>query len=336
MNVGVLGAVGLIFLIYTVVSLMQKIEAAFNHVWRIHTPRTFGERFTTFISAITIGPLLIFAAIALTGTVMNTTVMTRLQEVPLVGSAIETTAHLLPFGLVISAFTFLYAFIPNTKVRILPALVGGVVAGVLWEMLSFGFASYASGTSNYQLIYATFATAIFFMIWLYLNWMILLIGASIAFYRQHPYIVATGLRQIYFTAEQNAAYSLSVLTRIGRRYYDKEPPLTLEDLAIEHSMPMHALEGCLMRLVRIGVLAQTEGPGTPYVPAVPFETTTVAEVLEKLATFQPEDTYSPPRISARHIEAIVHATRTARDEALAGLTVKQLVMEDAESSPGSS
>ncbi|MGE0621348.1 MAG: YhjD/YihY/BrkB family envelope integrity protein [Pseudomonadales bacterium] len=327
MNVGVLGAVGLIFLIYTVVSLMQKIEAAFNHVWRIHTPRTFGERFTTFISAITIGPLLIFAAIALTGTVMNTSLMTSIQALPVIGPAIETTARLLPFALVIGAFTFLYSFIPNTRVKLRPALAGGIIAGLLWEMLSFGFATYASGTSNYQLIYATFATAIFFMIWLYLNWMILLIGASIAFYRQHPYIVATGLREIHFTAEQNAAYALSVLTSIGRRYYDKLPPLALEDLAQARGMPVHALEGCLLRLVRIGVLAELEGPGSQYVPAVPFETTTVAEVLEKLATFQPEDTYSPPRITAPHIEAIVHANRTARSEALAGLTLKQMVLE---------
>lgn len=327
MNVGVLGAVGLIFLIYTVVSLMQKIEAAFNHVWRIHTPRTFGERFTTFISAITIGPLLIFAAIAITGTVMNTDVMTSLREIPVVGSAVETAAHLLPFALVISAFTFLYAFIPNTRVRLAPAVIGGVVAGVLWELLSFGFASYASGTSNYQLVYATFATAIFFMIWLYLNWMILLIGASIAFYRQHPAIVATGLREIHFSAERTAAYALSVLNHIGRHHYDKRPPITLDELAIAHRMPVHALEGCLTRLVNIGMLAEVEGPGVQYVPAVPFETTTVAELLEALATYQPADTYAPPPIAEPHIDSIIHASRTARSEALAGTTLKQLALE---------
>ncbi len=326
MNVGVLGAVGLIFLIYTVVSLMQKIEAAFNHVWRIHIPRTFGERFTTFISAITIGPLLIFAAIALTGTVMSTTVMSRLQEIPMVGSLIETAARLLPFGLVIIAFTFLYAFIPNTRVQLKAALVGGAVAGVLWELLSFGFASYASGTSNYQLVYATFATAIFFMIWLYLNWMILLIGASIAFYRQHPAIVATGLKEIHFSAEQSSAYALSLLTKIGRRYYEKLAPLSLDELASGYHLPVHVLETSLSRLVNVGILAEVEGARPQYVPGIPFDTTSVAEVLERLTTFQPANTYAPPLIAEPNIEAIIHANRTAREEALAGLTLKQLAL----------
>ncbi len=331
MNVGVLGAVGLVFLVYTVVSLMQKIESAFNYAWRIHTPRTFGERFTTFLSAITVGPLLIFAAIAATGSLMSTTVMGQVQEIPGVGPLIELIARLVPFALVIAAFTFLYAFIPNTRVRLVSALVGGTVAGILWELLSFGFASYAAGTSNYQLIYATFATAIFFMIWLYLNWMILLIGASIGFYHQHPGVVASGLRDVYFSRVQNIRYSLSILVRIGQRHYGRDEsasPYSLDELASSYQMPVHALERCLARLVELKILAVTEGPRTEFVPAVPFDTTTVADVLDRLDAYQPEDTYAPPMISEPQIDAIEEAGRSARDKALAGLTLKQLASNE--------
>ena len=334
MNVGVLGAVGLVFLIYTVVSLMQKIESAFNYAWRIRTPRTFGERFTTFLSAITVGPLLIFAAIAATGSLMSTAVMGQVQEIPGVGPVIELAARLVPFALVIAAFTFLYAFIPNTRVRLLSALVGGAVAGILWELLSFGFASYAAGTSNYQLVYATFATAIFFMIWLYLNWMILLIGASIGFYHQHPGIVASGLRDVYFSRLQNVRYSLAILARIGQRHYDENEsasPYTLEELATSYQMPVHALERCVARLVELKILAVTEAPKAEFaefVPAVPFDTTTVAHVLDRLDAYQPEDTYAPPVISEPQIEAIESASRAARDKALAGLTLKQLASNE--------
>ena len=331
MNVGVLGAVGLVFLIYTVVSLMQKIEGAFNYAWRIRTPRTFGERFTTFLSAITVGPLLIFAALAATGSLMSTTIMGQLEAIPGVGSLIELVVRLLPFVLIIAAFTFLYAFIPNTRVRLPSALVGGIVAGLLWELLSFGFATYAAGTSNYQLIYATFATAIFFMIWLYLNWMILLIGASIGFYHQHPAIVASGFREAYFNPRQNLRYSLSVLARIGRRYYNtdsEEEPYTLEELAESYHLPDHALERCLKRLVALKVLTETDTPKKRFIPALPFDTTTIAEVLHRLEAHQPDDTYAPPEVSEAQIEAIEQATRTARDEALAGLTLKQLAINE--------
>lgn len=331
MNVGVLGAVGLLFLIYTVVSLMQKIEGAFNYAWRIRTPRTFGERFTTFLSAITIGPLLIFAAIAATGSLMSTTLMGQLEQLPGLGWLIELAVRLLPFVFVITAFSFLYAFIPNTKVRIPSALVGGAVAGILWELLSFGFASYAAGTSNYQLIYATFATAIFFMIWLYLNWMILLIGASIGFYHQHPAIVASGLREAHFNPRQNQRYSLSILARIGKRYYEEgetAEPYTLEDLAESYSLPVHALERCLNRLVALNILAETDIPKKQYLPAIPFDTTTVTEVLHRLEAHQPEATYAPPEVSEPQIDAIEKSSRTARDGALAGLTLKQLALNE--------
>jgi membrane protein len=329
MNVGVLGAVGLLFLIYTVVSLMQKIENSFNHVWRIRTPRTFGERFTTFLSAVTVGPLLVFSAIAVTGSVMNTTLMAYLQEIALIGPAIQIAARLVPFALIISAFTFLYIFIPNTRVRLGAAFVGGLVAGVLWEMLSFGFATYAAGASSYQLVYATFATAIFFMIWLYLNWMILLIGASIAFYHQHPAIISSGLQEIHLNPVLSSRYALSLLTRIGKRFYDKGPAYSLAELSAAYDVPVHVLEGCLALLVSIGLLAETDDPDQTYVPTVPFDTTTVAEVLQRIDNFQPSGTYAPPMITEEQVSAIEDAGRRARDQALSGLTLKQMAMNEA-------
>jgi membrane protein len=328
MNVGVLGAVGLVFLMYTVVSLMQKIEDAFNHAWRIRTPRTFGERFTTFLSAITIGPFLVFAAIAATGTVMSTTVMTYLQEVAVIGPAIQLSVRMVPFALVIGAFTFFYVFIPNTRVRIGPAFIGGIVAGVLWQLLSFGFASYASGASNYQLVYATFATAIFFLIWLYLNWLILLIGASIAYYRQHPGIVRSGLQEVHLTPAMTVRYALSVLSKVGRRFYEKAPAYSLEELSRDYDIPVHVLQGCISSLIAIGLLAETDEPIPTYVPGVPFDATTVAEVLERIDSFQPPATYAPGLEAEPQITSIEHATQTSREEALAGLTLKQLATEN--------
>jgi membrane protein len=328
MNVGVLGAVGLLFLLYTVVSLMQKIEDSFNHTWRIRTPRTFGERFTTFLSAITIGPLLIFTAIALTGSIMSTTVMTHVQEIAVVGPAIQIVVRLLPFVFVIGAFTFLYVFIPNTRVRISAALTGGIVAGVLWELLGFGFASYASGASRYQLIYATFATAIFFLIWLYLNWLILLIGASIAFYRQHPEVIASGSKEVHFSQQLTTRYVLSLLAKIGRRHYEKKKPYTLDELTASYRIPANALEHCLELLVALDVLAETDEPKPSYIPALPLDTTTVAEVLQRVETYQPPGTYAPALGADEDIVTIEAAGGSGRDRALGGLTLKQLAAGD--------
>ncbi|MEQ8690922.1 MAG: YhjD/YihY/BrkB family envelope integrity protein [Pseudomonadales bacterium] len=325
MNVGVLGTVGLGFLLFTVISLTQKIEAAFNQAWRINTPRSFGERFTTFLSAITVGPLLVLSAIAATGSVMNTSVMTYLRDMALLGEAIDLAIRLLPFVLIISAFTFLYAAIPNTRVKVSAALTGGIVSGVLWESLSLGFAAYASGASNYQLVYATFATAIFFMIWLYLNWLILLIGASICYYRQHSELVATGLKEVAFSPVQLRRYSLSVLTSVGRRFYNNEPAATLEDLAAEHGVHGNMMQRCIDELVEVGLLAPSGQTVTAYVPAVPYDTTTLVDVLTRLENYQPPESHNPPGLTDKELDSLENTLAEARSNALADLTLKQLV-----------
>jgi membrane protein len=307
---------------------MQKIEGSFNNVWRIRISRNFVERFTTFLSAITVGPLLVFAAIAITGSLMSTSLMNHLHSISVIGGFIDLTLRITPFVLVIAAFTFLYAFIPNTHVRLSAALTGGIVAGVLWEALSFGFATYASATSSYQLVYATFATAIFFMIWLYLNWLILLIGASIAFYQQHPEIVATGLRKVHFSPALSADYVLSMLARIGRRFYAKAEPYTLAELSKMYRIPSHALESRLMMLVELGILAETDDGERRFIPAVPLDGTTVVDVLRKIDTFQPAQTYEPPLIAESNIVAIDEAIDQGRLEALSGLTLKQLALNE--------
>ncbi len=327
MNVRVLGAVGLVFLVYTVISLMQKIEDAFNKVWRIPAQRSFGERFTTFVSALTVGPLLIFAAIAVTGSVMNTALMSYLHSFAVIGTLIDTALRLVPFVLVITAFTFLYAFIPNTRVRLSAALTGGVIAGILWEGLSFGFASFAAGASKYQAVYATFASAILFMIWLYLNWLILLVGASVAFYHQHPEVLYMGKRRIYLSHALIDRYALSLLARIGRRFYAGESAESLADLAAACHVPGHALEKVLTRLEGIGVLTRTDDEPHRYVPAVPFETTPVHEVLRRLACYEPAGTYAPALPPEPAIEAIEAQWQQSGAEALAAVTLKDLALE---------
>lgn len=325
MNVGVLGSVGLGFLLFTVVSLTQKIEAAFNDAWRINTPRSFGERFTTFLSAITVGPLLILSAIAVTGSVMNTSVMTYLRGVAFLGDAIEVGIRLVPFMLIIGAFTFLYAAIPNTRVKVSAALTGGIASGIMWQCLSFGFAAYASGASNYQLVYATFATAIFFMIWLYLNWLILLIGANIAYYKQHRELVATGLKSVEFSQMQLRRYALSVLASVGRRFYRDEPAATLEALAAEHGVHSNVMQRCVSQLVAVGLLAPAGENDTTYIPGVPFDTTLVNDVLSRLERYQAADSHQPPDLSDSDLDEIETAIAQAREQALGARTLKELV-----------
>ncbi len=180
-KVGVLGAVGLALLFYTVVSLMQKIESAFNDTWRISETRPLARRFSDYLSVLLIGPVLIFSAVGITASLTSNALFESLTAVEPLGTLIEIAGGLTPFLLVGGAFTFIYIFMPNTRVRLRSALLGGFVAGILWVTAGWGFATFVANSGNYAAIYSAFATLILFLIWLYLNWLILLVGSSICF-----------------------------------------------------------------------------------------------------------------------------------------------------------
>ena len=125
-NVGVLGALGLGFLVLTVVSLMQKIERAFNFSWRITHNRPLAQRFTSYITVIVIGAVLVFSAVGIMASLVAAPMIGELTAIEPVGKLVAVAARLVPFVLIVVAFTFLYVFLPNTRVRIMPALAGGV------------------------------------------------------------------------------------------------------------------------------------------------------------------------------------------------------------------
>ncbi|MFA9614334.1 MAG: YihY/virulence factor BrkB family protein, partial [Deltaproteobacteria bacterium] len=177
---GVLGSVGFALLIYTVISLIQKIERACNDTWHVSRSRPLSQKFSDYLSVILIGPVLVFTALGITASVMSTAVVQKMVAIKVFGSLMELATTLVPYLLVIAAFTFVYIFIPNTRVRFRSALTGGLVAGVLWETSGWAFASFVVKSSNYTAIYSGFAILIMFMIWLYLSWLIVLVGASVA------------------------------------------------------------------------------------------------------------------------------------------------------------
>lgn len=185
-KVGVLGSVGLGLLIYTVLSLVQKIENAFNMIWHVESTRSIGERFSSYLSVILIGPVMMVSALGMTATVMSSSVVTYFAAIEPFGSLIILTTKLLPYAMVMGVFTFIYMFMPNTRVRLSAAMIGAIVAGFLWETSGVLFATFVVSSTKYTAIYSSFAVVIMLLIWLYISWLILLFGSNLAFYIQNP------------------------------------------------------------------------------------------------------------------------------------------------------
>lgn len=185
-KVGVLGSLGLGLLVFTVISLVQKIEGAFNSIWRVPQLRSLSQRFSNYLSVIMVGPLLMVSAIGVTATIFSSSFVQSLLAIEPLGSLMLLASRTMPFFLVIGAFTFVYVFMPNTKVALRSALIGGLIAGVAWQLGGVMFASLVVGSAQYEAVYSSFAIGIVLLIWLYLSWLILLIGSAIAFHHQHP------------------------------------------------------------------------------------------------------------------------------------------------------
>lgn len=298
MKVGVLGSVGLALLVYTVISLLQKIERSFNMIWRVPDMRSMAQRFSNYLSVIMVGPLLMVSAIGITATIFSSTFVQRLMEIEPFGSMILMASRFTPFLLVVGAFTFVYIFMPNTRVKLRYALIGGLIAGISWQAASMLFASFVAGSAKYAAIYSSFAIGIILLIWMYLNWMILLMGASITFYLQYPGSVAKR-HSVRFSPELQEKVALAVMWMTCKPFSEGKPAPQQEAMEHQLRVPGEVTRQISDKLIRAGLLTLAGRDGDYLVPGRTLDLITIDDVLDavrrdedrivaRLPTFLPE------------------------------------------------
>ncbi len=282
MKVGVLGAIGLGLLLYTVISLMQKIERAFNYTWHVRQQRRLAERVSDYLSVLVFGPVLVFSALGITATVMESEVMQQVLGVKTLGTVLDAIIVLVPYVFVIAAFTVVYILIPNTKVRFVPAIVGAIIAGILWETSGWAFTSFVVGSTKYTAIYSALATLIVFMIWLYVSWLIMLIGAVIAFYIQNPEYLSATDHELHLSNLLRERLALGAVFLIGKHYYEERPAWTAEGLARHYRIQADAMEAVLNLLEQNSLVTKTGDDPPGYLPATPPETSRIKDILDAI------------------------------------------------------
>jgi len=279
MKVGVLGSVGLALLVYTVVSLLQKIERSFNMIWRVPDMRSMAQRFSNYLSVIMVGPLLMVSAIGISATIFSSTFMQALIAIEPFGSLILVISRFTPFFLVVGAFTFVYIFMPNTRVKLRYAFIGGLIAGVSWQAAGMLFASFVAGSARYAAIYSSFAIGIILLIWIYLNWMILLLGASLAFYLQNPGSVAKR-REVQLAPELQERVGLAIMWMVAKPFSEGKPAPQQEVMEHHLRVPGEVTRALSDKLIRAGLLSLAGRQGDKLVPGRALDLITVGEVLK--------------------------------------------------------
>jgi membrane protein len=279
-----LGSIGLAFLVYTVITTIQKVETSFNFVWRIGRPRSFARRFIEYLSVMILGPILLAVAFGLLGSAQHSPLARWLQAIAPFSALLGVAATLVPYAIATVVFTFMYSFIPNTHVQFRAALIGGVTAAVMWALVGKVFTAVILYSSQMVAVYTGFAIVLTTLIWVYLSWLILLIGAQLAFYVQFPQYLRHGQRTIELTASDREQAGLSIMYLIGRDYGTGEKYWNTGRLAAELDVPGIALVPVLARLERAGLIVATEKEF--FVPGRDPASILLADIVHAVRTMQ--------------------------------------------------
>ena len=276
-NAGAMGVIGMALMLYAAYSLLAAIERAMNDIWRVRKRRTVVRRVVDYVAVLFIFPLLLVLTSLLTVALQKGPVHDAiLRYIPSVAVSLLGGGLALIFAL--AAFWFLYYFFPNTRVKPRSALVGAVVAALLWQALQFGYMWFQVGVVNANAIYGAFAAVPVFILWLQFAWLAVLFGAEVshahASEKEWEY---AGLR---FTPSQRyrEKLALGAMAISSRAFLAGQPAPDCEAIARRLGAPMRLTRQALDDLASARLLSQVT-PTEGYQPARPLERITVGQVL---------------------------------------------------------
>ncbi len=321
-NVKSMGAIGLVMLIVTVISLMGSIEEAFNAVWGVRETRSFQRRFSDYLSVVIVGPILLLAATSMTSSLQSQWLLLWLIQNTYLGDAILLIFRLLPYLSVWIAMVFLYIFIPNTRIRFASAVTGGVIAGTAWQMAQWGYFHFQVGVANYNAIYGTLAALPIFLVWIYTSWLIVLFGLEIVYAHQHRGHGLSGSSAFSLNATAREELALALLVQVSLNFQKGGTPPSAQNLADELNVPLLPLETVFGELEQLGYLVATSGNESGWLPARDPSEVQVCEVIGALRGASPMQAATPVLQLA---ENVIHQGWEGSRACLEGVTLRDLL-----------
>jgi membrane protein len=255
---GLLGSVGLTFLVWTLIGTLKRVEDSLNFVWHVEQPRSFMRRIAEYFALLVIAPVLIGALVGMAKLTSANSSVQMLAHLPLLGALARGLLALIPVAVVSGMFALVYALIPNTRVQQVPALIGGLAAGILWIVIGRIFTGFVQVSTHLTVVYAGFAIFIAALVWIYFSWLILLLGAQLSFYVQNPSYLRVGLREPRLSNAENEELALSSMYLVARSHLQGSTRWTVNTLASELAVPGVAVARMIRALESGGLLVTTE------------------------------------------------------------------------------
>jgi membrane protein len=286
---GFVAGVGLIILFYTIIKILSNIENAFNDIWGIKKARSLGRKITDYLSIMLIGPILFVVSSTMTvlisGGIMK--VVERIAYLKVVSPGIAFLLGFLPYISLWLLFSFVYIFLPNTKIKFTSGILGGVIAGTLYHLFQWGYIHLQIGVAKYNAIYGSFAALPLFFIWMQAGWLIVLFGAEIAF--AHQNVETYEFEQDCLTVSHSfkRLLSLYVLHLLVKNFQEGIKPRASSEISHELEIPIRLVNQILHELGASGLASEvlTDEGGVGYEPARDPESMTIKSVIDTLEDF---------------------------------------------------
>lgn len=284
---GMIAGVGVVLLFWSVIKVLSNIEESFNECWDVTTNRSFARKFSDYLAIMLICPFLIISSSSMTVYVV-TQVAHFAEQYTFLGPfqrIVFRVIGLAPYFMIWLLFTFLYIFMPNTKVQLSSAAIGGLVSGIAFQLLQWGYIYFQVGVARHNAIYGSFAALPMFMMWLELSWLVVLFGAELSFAHQNIDAYEFGIDSSAVSDSRKRLLSLLIASQIVKNFKHGKDPLTVRAVSNTLDLPVRLAEELVSNLEQAKVVIATcpEGTaGSGYVPATDIGKLTISYVLRAI------------------------------------------------------
>ncbi|HTA62666.1 MAG TPA: YihY/virulence factor BrkB family protein [Bacteroidia bacterium] len=283
-----IAGVGIILLIYTVLSLLSSIENSFNEIWEIKKGRTFVRRITDYIAIMLFAPIFLFASSGVS--IFLNTEFTNIESLAWLshlGFLFKVVLKITSLLLLSGMFTFIYIVLPNTRVKFKSAMWAGIVAAIAFDLLQWAYIKFQIGAVKYDAVYGSFAALPLFLIWIQYSWFIVLFGAELSFANQNVdhYELETEIENI--STRCRRVISLLIANLVVKNFIAGNPPLTSTQVAEKLDMPVRLARLIIFDFTETKIFVEVKTDKekeVAYQPGISENNLTVKYILDKLDT----------------------------------------------------
>lgn len=282
---GVIIGIGILLLLYTVINLISSIEDTFNDIWQINKSRSITRKTTDYLALLLILPILMMASSGIS-IFMSTLQNTILDEFVFLTPFVDIVLKIVPFLIASLVFAGIYIFLPNTKVKFLPGLIAGIIAGCAFQLFQLFYISGQIWVTKYNAIYGSFAAIPLLLLFVQLSWVICLFGGALAYGIQNVKKFNFENDSTHITRRYRDFVTVTIVSLITKRFVKGEKPYTADELSEEYHIPIRLATQILYQLTALHILTEVIDDKDEwtiyYQPAVDVNQITVSYLFKHI------------------------------------------------------